>query len=82
MIEVPFLALLMIQFQSFNVNFFPSPKHVPTPYYPFGGNLGEQVKCRSLKKLKSLIEVPYVAHLKSAGSKLQYERYLFSVVCS
>ena len=30
----------------------------------FGKNLGGQVKDRSPKKLKSLIEVPYVAHLK------------------
>ena len=30
----------------------------------FGKNLGDQVKGRSLKKLKSLIEVPYVTHLK------------------
>ena len=29
-----------------------------------GGNLGDEEKCRSPKKLKSLIEVPYVAHLK------------------
>ena len=30
----------------------------------FWGNLGDQVKGRSQKKLKSLIELPYVAHLK------------------
>ena len=30
----------------------------------FGKNLGDQVKGRLPKKLKSLIEVPYVAHLK------------------
>ena len=30
----------------------------------FGKILGEQEKGRSQKKLKSLIEVPYVAHLK------------------
>ena len=30
----------------------------------FGKNLGYQVKDRSQKKLKLLIEVPYVAHLK------------------
>ena len=28
------------------------------------GNLGDQAKGRSPKKLKSLIEVPYVAHLQ------------------
>ena len=30
----------------------------------FGENLGDQVKCRSQKTLKSLVEVPYVANLK------------------
>ena len=30
----------------------------------FGENLGDQVKDRTLKKLKSLIRVPYVVHLK------------------
>ena len=30
----------------------------------FGVNLGDQENCRSPKNLKSLTEVPYVAHLK------------------
>ena len=30
----------------------------------FGENLGDKVRGRSTKNLKSLIEVPYVAHLK------------------
>ena len=30
----------------------------------FGQNLGDQVKGRSQKTLNSLIEIPYVAHLK------------------
>ena len=30
----------------------------------FGKNLGDQVKGRFPKKIKSLIEVPYLAHLK------------------
>ena len=30
----------------------------------FGKNLGDQGKCRSQKKLKSLIEVPYEVHVK------------------
>ena len=29
-----------------------------------GENLGDQVKARSPKKLKSLIDVPYVVHMK------------------
>ena len=30
----------------------------------YGGNFGDQVKGRSPKKLKSIIEVPDVAHVK------------------
>ena len=47
-------------------NMFPrsSQSRVPVLDYPFRENLGDQVNCRSPKKLKSLIEVPYVAHLK------------------
>ena len=30
----------------------------------FGKNLGDQGKCRSQKKLKSLIELHYVVHVK------------------
>ena len=30
----------------------------------FGKNLGDQGKCRSPKKLESLIKVPYVVHVK------------------
>ena len=30
----------------------------------FGKTLGDQVKCRSRTKLKSLIEVPHVVHVK------------------
>ena len=29
----------------------------------FGKNLGDQGKCRSQKKLNSLVEVPYVVHV-------------------
>ena len=48
----------------------------------FSKNLGDQVKGRSTRKLKSLIEVPYVALLKVKTLKLQYEPCLFSEACS
>ena len=47
----------------------------------FGETLGDQVKGRSLKKLKSLIEVPN-SQRESTSSKLQYDPYLISVACS
>ena len=47
----------------------------------FGETLGDQVKGRSPKKLKSLVEVPNVVNVK-VRSKLQYDPYLISVACS
>ena len=41
-----------------------------------GENLGVRENCRSPKKLKSLIEVPYVAHLKV--QVLSFNMNLFS----
>ena len=43
---------------------FPSMQCVPEPGYPFREKFGDQGKCRSQKKLKSLIEVPNVVHEK------------------
>ena len=45
---------------SFNMIFISFPKRVPRPSCPFRENLGEQVKGRPTRKLKSLIELPYV----------------------
>ena len=41
-----------------------SPERVPRPSFPFRRNFGDQVKGHSPKKLKSLIEVPNVVHVK------------------
>ena len=64
LIEVPYVAAVKVHVLSFNMILISSPYCVPTPSYPFRGNLGDQVKCRSPKKLKSLMDIPYVAHLK------------------
>ena len=63
LIVVP-LAHLKVRVLSFNMNLISSPYPVPRRSYSLGGNLGDRENCRSPKKLKSLIEVPYVAHLK------------------
>ena len=47
----------------------------------FGQTLGDQVKGGSPKKLKSLIEVPNLVHVK-VRSKIQYDPYLISVECT
>ena len=64
LIEVPYVVDVKVHVLSFNMILTSSPHRVPTPSYAFRGNLGDQVKGRSPKKLKSLIEVPYVARLK------------------
>ena len=63
LIEVRYIVAVKVHVLSFNMILISSPQRVPTPSYPFLGNLGDQVKGRSPKKLKSLIEVPYVAQL-------------------
>ena len=64
LIEVPCVTLLIVQVRSLNMNLISSLWRAPGPSYPFRGKSGDQVKGRSPKKLKSLIEVPYVTHLK------------------
>ena len=48
----------------FNKNLFSSPQRVPRPSYPFPKTFGDLVKFLTPKKLKSLIENPYIAYLK------------------
>ena len=66
LIEVGYVAHVKVHVLSFNMILISSRQHVPRPSYPFWGKLGDHVKDRSPKQLKSLIEVqvPYVAHLK------------------
>ena len=64
LIEVPYVAHLKVQVLIFNMNLFSSPKRVPRPSYSFRETFGDQGKCRPPKKLKSLLDVPYAAHLK------------------
>ena len=62
--DVPYLVDVKVHVLSFNMILSSSPQRVPTPSYSFRVKLGDQVEGRSQRKLKSLIEVPYVAHLK------------------
>ena len=63
LIEVPYVTRLKVQVLRFNINLISSRQRFPRPSYPFRGKFGDQVKGHSPKKLKSLIEVPYIAHL-------------------
>ena len=55
---------LKVQVLRFNMKLISSRQRVPRPSYPFRGKIGDQVKGRSPKKLKSLIVVLYVAYQK------------------
>ena len=62
--DVPNVAQLKVQVLSFSVNLIFSPLRVHCQSYPFRDKFGKSGKCRSPKKLQSLLEVPYAAHLK------------------
>ena len=64
LIEVPYVALLNVQALSFNVNLSLFRSVFLDRVIHFVKNLGDQGKCRSQKKLKSLMEVPYEVHVK------------------
>ena len=61
---------------------FPSPKCVPRPSYAFREKFGDQGKCRSRKKAKIVNRGCLCSDSESTCSKLQYDLYFFSVVCS
>ena len=61
--KVSNVAHVTVQALSLNLNLVFSPYSVPRPSYTFFKCLGDQVKGRSQKELKSLIVVPYVALL-------------------
>ena len=64
LIEVPCVAYLKVQVVSFNMILISSSSRVPRPSCPFRGQFGRTGKCRATRKLKLLIEVPYVTRLK------------------
>ena len=64
LIEFPYIVDVKVHVLSFNMNLVSSPQCVPRPSYPFRGKLGVFEKDRPPTKIKSLIEVPYVANLK------------------
>ena len=63
LIEDPYVVDVKVHVLSFKMIFISSQQRVPTPSYPFRGDLGDQVKGHSPTKLKSLREVPSVADL-------------------
>ena len=82
LIEVPYVALLKVQFPGFNMNLFSSPQCDPSPSSPLRENFGDQVKGCSQKKNKIVDRASLSSAPESTSSKLQYETCLFSVACS
>ena len=64
LIRVPYVVHLKVQVLSFNIILVSSPGVLLDRAIHFVENLGDKVKDRSQKKLKLIMEVPYVAHLK------------------
>ena len=64
LIKVPYVVDVKVHVLIFNMILISSPQRVPTPSYPFWGNLEDLVKGRSPKELKTLLGVPCGAHLK------------------
>ena len=76
LVEVPSVAHLKVQVANFNTNLVFSPYHVPRQVMFFGEKLRDQVKVLSQNKLKSSIDVPYLAHMKV--QVLSFNMNLFS----
>ena len=64
LIEVPYVAHLIIQVLSLNMNHFYLRSVFLDRVNHFRINLGDQGMCRSPKDLKSLNEVPYIVDVK------------------
>ena len=52
LIAVPYVAHLIVQVLSFNMNLISSPLRVPRPSYPFGGKFGRSGKGSFTEKAK------------------------------
>ena len=78
LIRIRYVAHLKVEVLIYNLILISSPWRVHRPSYPFREIFGVQVKGRSPKQQKLMIEVPY----ETTGSKLQYDLYLIYVSCS
>ena len=82
LIAVPYVAQLIVQVLSFNVNLISSPYRVPRPSYPFRGKSGRSSKW-SITEIAKIVDRGSVCNLSERTcSKLQYDPYLISVACS
>ena len=79
---VPYVAHLIVQVLSFNMNLISSLYCVPRPSYPFRGKFGKSVK-GSFSETAEIVDRGSIYIVsESTDSKPQYDPYLISVVCS
>ena len=81
-IAVPYVAHLIVQVLSFNMNLISSPYLVPRPSYPFRGKFGRSGKGSFTEKAKTVNRGSVCIVSERTCSKLQYVPYLISVACS
>ena len=81
-IEDPYVFRVNVYVPGFNVILISSPFRVPRPSYPFRRNFGRSGKGSFTKKLKSLIEVPYVVVPYVTRLKVQFLRFNMNLISS
>ena len=82
LIPVPYVAHLIVQILSFNMNLISSPYRVPRPSYPFRGKFGRSGEGSFTEKAKIFDSGSVCIDSERTCSKLQYDPYLISVACS
>ena len=82
LMAVPYVAHLIVQVLSFNMNLISSPQRVPRRSYPFRGKFGRSGKGSFTEKAKIVARGSVCIASERTCSKLQYDPYLISVACS
>ena len=82
LVAVPYVAHLIVDVLSFNMNLISSPYRVPGPSYPFRGKFGRSGKGLFNEKAKIVDRGSVCIASERTCSKLQYDPYLISVACS
>ena len=82
LIADPYVAHLILQVLSFNVNPISYPYRVPRQSYPFRGKFARSGKGSFTEKANIVDRVSVCIVSERTCSKLQYDPYLISVACS
>ena len=82
LIAVPYVAHLIVQVLSFNMNFISSPYCVPRPSYPFRGKFGRSGKGSFTEKAKIVDRGSVCLANERTCPHREYDPYLISVACS